>query len=218
MPQITAIEPQKKRKNRFNIYLDGQFAFGVDENALVKNRLKVGERLNNNQVENLIKETTLGKLTDLALRFLSYRQRSEKEIKVYLTRKIAQKENIKAKDAVQSPQVSAVLAKLKKYSYINDIEFAKWWITSRIKSRPMGRYLLKQELRRKGISPQIIESLLTRVPSERKLAINLIEKKIEKWPKLSPPQFKKKVYAYLLSRGFGWDVVKETVAFLAKRE
>lgn len=217
MPQITAIEPQKKRKNRFNIYLDGQFAFGVDENALVKNRLKVGERLTNNQVANLIKETTLGKLTDLALRFLSYRQRSEKEIKVYLTRKIAQKENIKAKDAVQSPQVSAVLAKLKKYSYINDTEFAKWWVASRIESHPMGKYLLKQELRRKGISPQIVESILLKVPDERKLAINLIEKKIKKWPKLPPLQFKKKAYAFLLSRGFGWDVAKETVAFLAKK-
>lgn len=218
MPQITAIEPQKKRKNRFNIYLDGQFAFGVDENALVKNRLKVGERLTNNQKDMLIRETTLGKLTDLVLRFLSYRQRSEKEIKVYLTRKIAQKENIKAKDAVQSPQVSAVLAKLKRYNYVNDTEFAKWWVASRLQSHPMGKYLLKQELRRKGISPQIIESILEKVPSERKLAINLIEKKIKKWPKLSPVNFKKKVYAHLLLRGFGWDTARETVAFLTKKQ
>lgn len=218
MPQITTIEPQKKKSGRFNIFLDGQFAFGVDENALVKNRLKVGERLTNNQVANLIKETTLSKLTDLVLRFLSYRQRSEKEIKVYLTRKIAQKENIKYDQAVQSPQINAVLAKLKRYNYVNDTEFAKWWIASRIKSHPMGKYLLKQELRRKGISPQIIESILEKVPSERKLAINSIEKKIKKWPKLSPAELKKKVYAHLLARGFGWDTARETVAFLTKKQ
>lgn len=218
MPQITAIIPQKKRKNRFNIYLDGYFAFGIDEDALVKNLLKVGNNLTNDQVAKLVEETTLGKLTDQALRFLSYRQRSEKEIKVYLTRKIAQKENIKYDQAVQSPQVSAVLAKLKRYNYVNDTEFAKWWITSRIKSHPMGKYLLKLELKRKGISPQIIESILEKVPSERKLAINLIEKKIKKWPKLSPVNFKKKVYAHLLARGFGWDIARETVAFLTKRE
>lgn len=217
MPQITAILPQKKIKGRFNIYLDGHFAVGIDEATLAKNLLKIGKHLTNDQVAKLIKETTLGRLTDQALRFLSYRQRSEKEIIDYLTRKIAQSQNIKFREALQSPQVAAVLVKLKRYNYVNDTEFAKWWIASRIQSHPAGTHLLKLELRRKGISPQIIEKVLTKVPNERKLAIRLIEKKIKKWQKLPPPKLKNKVYTFLLSRGFGWDIAREVVVFLTKK-
>ena len=91
MPEITSVESQKKQKNRFNIYIDGKFAFGADENVVAKFRIHAGLKLSATQVTNLVKESDQAKLMDQTLNFLSYRPRSEKEIRDYLTKRISKK-------------------------------------------------------------------------------------------------------------------------------
>ena len=216
MPRITSIKPQK-RKERFNIFLDGKFAFGVDENILVKNHLKVGQILTGDQIEKLIKETILGKFLDQALRFLSYRPRSQKEVTIYLTQKIAKRENIKFREAKESPLIGAVVAKLKRYNYLDDHEFAKWLVNLRIKSASRGLSLIKWELIQKGVDRDIIESILSIHPNQTLIAKKAIEKKLKRWQGLSELDLKKKVYAYLASRGFDFETIKEVFAFLLKR-
>jgi len=217
VPQITSIEPQKKKKNRFNVFLDGQFAFGIDENTLVKNRLKVGQILAKNQLQKLIKETIIGKLMDQSLRFLSYRPRSEKEIVTYLVQKIARTENIKYQEAKQSPLIDTVIRKLKRYKYLDDRQFAKWLVNSRIKSGSRSPFFIKQELISKGISKETIGVVLGRYPDQRVLARRAVEKKLKKWQGLSQIDLKKKIYAYLAGRGFDFQTIKEVFAFLTKK-
>src|SRR3989344_8302628 len=106
MSQITAIEPQKKRQDRFNIFLDGHFGFALEQTIILKNNLKPGLNLDEFQIQSLIKEDQSGKLLDLALKFLSSRPHSEKEIKDYLAKKISQKENIKFNEAKESQSIN----------------------------------------------------------------------------------------------------------------
>lgn len=217
MPQITSIEPQKKRKNRFNIFLDGSFAFAADENVLLKYRLKVGRQLLFSQVEKLIKENELGKLTDQSLRFLSFRPRSQKEVIDYLTKKIYQKENIKYSQAKESPLISQVIAKLKRYKYLDDFEFANWFVRSRIRSKPQGLSRIKFDLKRKGIDDEIINAAILKFPNETTLAKKVVEKKLAIWQKLPKQDFKKKIYQYLASRGFNFETIGQVFAFLEKK-
>ncbi|MBI2327287.1 RecX family transcriptional regulator [Candidatus Curtissbacteria bacterium] len=219
MPQITAIEPQKsskRRKSRFNIYLDGNFAFAVDENTLVKNNLRINQQITQEQVEKLLKETVLSKFQDLALRFLSYRQRSEKEVRDYLTNKIAKKENIKYQEAKESPLIEKIISKLRRYNYLNDRQFAKWWIAAR-KFRPKGLNLIKLELIKKGIDKDIIEEVLSGSGSQLELAQIALTKKIKKFQKLPPIELKKRVYQYLSNRGFDYDTIRQVFAHLVKK-
>lgn len=217
MPQITSIEPPKKRKGRFNIFLDGKFAFGADENFLAKNYLRVGQKLTSTEVEKYIKETEIAKLFDSSLRFLSYRPRSEKETSQYLAKKIAQKESIKYQQSLQSPQIPQVIEKLKKYKYLDDFEFAKWWTQSRVKSNPRGQLFIKYELTKKGIEKEIIEKVLSNFPNETTLAKRAIEKKLKMWEKLQPKELKNKIYIYLRSKGFSYDTAQEIFAFLQEK-
>lgn len=217
MSLVTSVEPQKKRKDRFNIFLDGQFAFGVSLDSLLANNLKAGKNLNEEEILRIIAKEELAKLTDAALHFLSYRMRSEKEVTDYLVKKISKKENISYKNAKESILPNQVIVKLKKYKYLNDIEFAKWFVASRIKSKPKGLALLKIELLKKGIAREIIEKILSKNINQKDLAQKAIEKKLKNWQKLPPAEFKKKLYSYLASRGFDWETIKETFAFLAKK-
>lgn len=217
MPLVTAIEPQKKRPNRFNIYLDGQFAFGVDEIVFAKNRLEINQNLTNEQIEGIIKETGLSKLIDLSLKFLSYRPRSEKEVIDYLVKKISQSEGLKYNQAKESPLITKVITKLKNYNYLDDKEFAEWWLESRLRSKPKGVNLIKAELFRKGVSREIIEKSLGNPINQIDLAKKAVEKKLRRWQNLPPQEVKKKFYSFLLTRGFDLETTKEVFASLTKK-
>lgn len=144
-----------------------------------------------------------------ALRFLSYRPRSEKEITDFLNRK-----------KVQLSIISKILQKLKQINLVNDEEFAKWWIEQRTGSKPRGWRLIKMELRRKGISEEIIEvqSSKSKVQSEGELARIALNKKLKSLKQLSPEQFRQKVGAFLLRRGFDFETAKGVIDEIFEKE
>lgn len=217
MPEITSIEPQKKKAGRFNIFLDGKFAFGVGEEAIIAGSLKEGKILSQDEIDRVLKKEEVVKLQDIAIRFLNFRPRSEKEIRDHLTRKIAQKESIKFSQAQDSPLIEPIISKLKKYKLINDLEFTKWFVESRIRSHPRSIRLIALELKRKGIDSALVESTLKKADNEKDLAIKAVSKKVKRWQKLPENEFKKKLYQFLLGRGFGFETIKETFAFLKEK-
>ena len=215
MPDITKISPQK-RKDRYNIFLDEKFAFGVSLTTLVSQNLKIGSKLDSEQIKKILKGEDFAKLFDSSLKILSLRPRSEKEIKDYLARKISKSQNIKFREAAESVTIIQILKKLKSLKYLNDLEFANWWTEARAK-QSKGPRLIKAELNQKGIDSQIIDKALLSLTNQKELAQKAIEKKIKTWKNLSGDQLKRKIYTHLASRGFDWDTIKETFAFLEKR-
>lgn len=217
MPQITAIEPQKRKSGRFNLFVDGEFAAGVSEFILVQHNLKVGQSLSKDEISKIILKEETSKLMDKALRFLAVRPRSEKEVIDFLTEKIAKAGNVKYAQAKNSLLIGQIIGKLKKYKYLNDVEFAKWWVRSRIRSNPKSAIALKIELIKKGIDREIIDSALELLPDQLLIAQKIVDKRLRKWRILSNLELKKKVYQYLASRGFQSEVAKAVFANLAKR-
>ncbi|QQG43618.1 MAG: RecX family transcriptional regulator [Candidatus Daviesbacteria bacterium] len=213
MPKITEVTPQKKNPHRFNIYLDGQFVFGADENLMVNRRLVVGKELSTSDVEHLIKETEVGKLMERMYRLFSIRQRSEKEVRDYL-KNLSFKRRLKEQEEISSFIVDTIVARLKQLKFINDEEFAKAWVSARRKSKQKGVRVLKQELFQKGINKEIIEEVINDtgyVISEAELAKQALEKRMKIWKNLPTLEFKKKAYEFLTRRGFEFSVIKEVV-------
>lgn len=225
MLQITAIDPQKsnirrsqEKEKRFNVYLDGKFSFAVGEENLLINKLKVGIIVEKEVIEKISKEEGLKKLTDAVINFLSYRPRSEKEVSNYLIKKISQKEKIKYNEAKESSLIALVIKKLAKYDYLNDLNFANWWVESRSRARQKGKRVLSLELKQKGISQNIIDEVLLKSPNELELALKVIGKKHSKLKKLPPVEVKKKIYYLLASRGFEPTIIKEALQIFLKRD
>ncbi len=218
MPQITKVEPQKKNANRFNIFVDEKFAFGVSAQNLLTRSLKVGKILSSADIEKIAKYENLSKLQDIAMQYLNYRPRSEKEIKDHLAKKLAQKENIKFSQAQQSPLIQTAITKLKKYKFINDLEFAKWFVTSRQKNHTKSSRIISIELKLKGIDEKIIQKVLTAIVNEKDLAIRALQKKVKRWANLPEVERKKKIYQFLLFKGFSYDIAKEAFAFFEKKD
>ncbi len=217
MPKITAITSQKKKPSRYNIYLDEKFAFGIETESLLKRNLKIGQDLTQDEVKEITKEDKIGNLVNKSLNFLSYRPRSQSEVEVYLAKKIADAEDVKFSQAKQSPIIIQVIDKLKKYKFINDYEFAKWFVQSRLRTNPKGSKVIIMELRRKKIDQSIIDKVQNTFPDQKSQALKSLKKKLEKFRKFPEPIFKSKVYMYLGSRGFDSETIRETIAFLEKK-
>jgi regulatory protein len=209
MPIITAIKPQKKKEERFNIFLDGKFAFSLSSETLVKEDLHSDQEIPQVKVEELIVESEFALVFDKVLNFLSFRPRSEFEINEYLLRKNVGEETRKM-----------VRQKLKALKLIDDEVFARWWIEQRSVFRPSGARLVKYELRRKGVAEEIISPLLAEARPkavDALLAEKLIQKKLGRWKDLPEKEVKQKLYAGLAQKGFSFEVIEEAVDKLLKK-
>jgi len=197
MAKITKIKAQKNRE-RVNIYLDGRFAFPLDLDNFLKAGLKVGQELSEEEIETLVFKNESQKLLNKAGRLLSFRPRSEKEMRDYLKKKKVR------------PKLAAwIISKLKKQGYLNDEEFARWWLEQRSTFRPRGKIGLKTELRQKGVSREIIERVVDQTVNELVLARQVIRQKIKSLKKLSRPERQQKITGFLSRRGFGWETIKQ---------
>ena len=202
MPVITQIKPQKNKK-RVNVYLDERFAFGLDLENYLKINLKVGNELSDEEVKDIVEKSEFSKTFDKLLRFAALRPRSKKEVYGWFYRK-------KVHESMQGKLVK----KLEKLRFLDDEEFAKWWVEQRVSFRPRGKRLLQVELRQKGVEKDVIENALAELDEEideKVMAKKLLKKNSYKWDKLESGERKTKAGRYLAGRGFGWDVIKTVV-------
>jgi regulatory protein len=197
MLTVTKLEPQKKNPQRLNVYLNGEFAFGVSRTAAPW--LEEGNQLSQQKINALQTEDQVEQAFQRALHFLSFRIRSEQEIRLNL-QKHQLPENI----------IDPVLNRLRERSLVNDRDFAQQWIDNRNRFHPRGKRALSSELYRKGIPNQIIEETLNDL-DETELAYKFARKKVDKLKTLDKSNFQKKMYGYLSRRGFDYGLSKEVV-------
>lgn len=216
--KITQVGKQKKNTNRYNIYLDGQFAFGADEDLVVNRRLVVGQEINKEDLSGILLEAEAGKIMERIYRLFNIRQRSEKEIWDYL-KNLSFKRKIKGADEISLIICTTIVEQLKKKGLINDLEFAKLWVESRSKKYGVNR--IKQELVQKGIDREIVEEVISSefiVNNEEKVIEELLDKKINRWKNLPSLELRKKAIEFLVRKGFQYSVVKDIVDNYVKKE
>lgn len=209
--KITRLGYQKKDPNRVNVYVDGKFAVGLNVNDVIKLGLANNQEINQEELNKIIENSNFGKAFSAVLNFLSFRPRSEFEIRQYLARKMKnKKEERKKLDEENREIVEKVIIKLREIGQINDEEFARWYVEQRQTFRPKGRRAVKYELLKKGVDKKIIDKVLPEGENELSLALKAARKK-----KLADPV---KLQRFLASRGFDWETIKEAVEKLSGGE
>src|SRR3989344_543027 len=124
MAKITKIEPQKKNPLRENIFLDGEFAFGISAELRFLSKLHINDLITPAQAEKLIQKDQVARLIAKALKFLSYRQRSEKETRDHLLfkGKLTEMDSDEEKKSYQKSVLEAC-SFLTKNKYLDDKQF-----------------------------------------------------------------------------------------------
>ncbi len=198
MRKITDLQIQKKNPRRVSIYLDGEYAFGLDR--LVAAWLQVGDTLDELKIQKLQAEDARERAVKQALLLLSYRARSEAEIS----------QNLR-KHEIPEEVIESTLERLRKEGFANDTQFAHAWVENRNTFRPRGRRALTVELRQKGIAESVIQSALEGL-DEGELAYQAAHQKARKLRAGEWDTFRKKLSSFLARRGFTYSVIQPVVS------
>lgn len=144
-------------------------------------------------------------LMNAAIRFVSYRPRSQKELADFLDKKLARWK------VSGAGLIAKVIGRMEELGYVDDKKFAAWWVEQRTAFRPKGNRYIQMELRGKGVPDAVIDSVLASRGSVNLLAAarQAIAKKMSIWAKLPVLERKKKIYDYLGRRGFDSDTIRK---------
>jgi len=197
MKKITALVVQKRDPNRVNVHLDGEYAFGLSR--IVAAWLRVGQELDEEKLKRLQVEDARERAVQQALLFLSYRTRSESEIR----------QNLR-KHEMPEEVIEETLARLRQDGLANDGQFAQAWVENRSTFRPRSRRMLAMELRQKGLDDEAVSSALEDVDDEP-LAYEAARKRASRLKGLEWADFRKKLSEFLARRGFSYPVIAPVV-------
>lgn len=192
--KITALKLQKRNHQRINVYLDGEFAFGVSR--IVAAWLEVGQEINDEKIAQLKEEDNQEVAYQRALKFIGYRVRSEVEVRDKLS-----------KSDYSEAVIERVIQHLGRIGILDDQRFAEAWVENRVEFRPRSRRALSFELRQKGISEDVIEETLANTPEDEQLAYMAASKQSRKYQNLEWPDFRRKLSGYLARRGFSYYII-----------
>lgn len=204
--KITAITQQVHHPDRYSIFIDDSFAFGLMMQDILYFKLKEGEEIAQEKFDFIQNELIYVKAQDIALHYIGYKMRTETEVR----KKLQEKE-------FTEEIIERVLEFLIAYHYVDDIQYCKSYIKQRLNCNPKGSYALKMELRQKGIQESIIcETLEQMELDEFGNAVKLLEKKCSCLDKIDEKE-KKRLFAFLQRRGYSYDIIKEAFSYILKQ-
>jgi regulatory protein len=199
MPKVTALRAGRGRGKRTNIFLDGKFAFSLEAEVTVKERLQVEQTLSAEHIEALARSDRFQRCLNAAVRFLSYRPRSESELRERLHQR-----------GFDGDTPEAVITRLKEQGLVDDTAFAQFWKDNRQSFSPRSRWLTRLELRHKGVADDTIDQVVAAIDDDDS-AYRAALTKAQRLPRSDYQGFRRRLGEYLKRRGFSYGVIDHTV-------
>ena len=201
---ITKVSAQK-RPGRYNIFLDGKYAFSAGEKTVAEFVLLKGKELDDEQVEKITQFDTAAKASDLAAHFLSYEPRTIFEVLQYLK-----------KHEISDEAANSAVNQLNELGYLDDRQYAKLFIKNDLRVGSDGPKSLLRKLTQKGVDPEISQTELDEVMDEDWIEVGqrVIKSMIHQAGKLAQRELKRKMKTKLLMHGFDGGISSEIIASL----
>ena len=199
--RITDLRQGVKNPERVNVFVDEKFSFSLDVAQVVDLKIKIGQELTDEELEELKKASEFGKLYQRTLEWVLSRPHSERETRDYLFKKIFERK-------LDKSYVEIIVDKLKKKKYLNDSLFAEWYVENGVGKKGISKKRLKMELEKKGIASEIIEKVLDARNDEEEI-LKFIAKKRSKYDD-------DKLIQYLCRQGFEYQLAQNLVRDFGK--
>jgi len=202
---------RKDEKNVSVYFEDGQRLI-LSEDTFYNCGLRKGDEISEDRFSFFIEQNILYHIKQRAFSFLARRFHSERELLIKLKQKSYEERLIKL-----------VLNELREKSFIDDQVFANHFIEEKLKRKRWGTNKIRAALFNKGVSASIIDEVLKSFDSEEdqnEAALSLVKKKYENLKKRETDnrKLKQKLIAFLLSRGFEYEISVEVVSKIIKQD
>lgn len=193
--KITAIKAQVKNAERISIYVDGKYAFSLGYSQLLDQKLHTGLDIDEQRLAELKHVSDFGKAYERALMYVMLRPRSVREVQDYARRKKWTPED-----------TAAIIKKLVSKNYLNDRNFARSWVESRMLTQKTSKRKLQMELKQKGVGETLIAETLAQTGFDDADALRQLIEKKRRLPRYATDE--QKLMRYLAGQGFSFDDIK----------
>jgi regulatory protein len=210
MPTITRIEPQKRRPNRRNVHIDGAFAFGCNVNVVARFRLREGMAIDEALRRQIEEGQVQQEAFDQAMRLISGRMQSERELRTKLRRR-----------EYGETVVEAVIANLRRQGYVDDERLALDRAAQQANVKKVGRQRAIQELCKAGVARPTAERAAARVYADldpRAAAVEVATKRAASLRRYDELTARRRLIGFLQRRGFDYETIQHAVARALDRE
>jgi regulatory protein len=198
--KITALQPQRGKRRRVSVFLDGNFLFGLSSETVAALGLHVGREVDRADLDRISREEQLYEARQYAFLLLSYKARTVTELRQRLGRK-----------GFPPDIVSRTLQRLAELKMIDDAGFARRFAEDRITIGHKGKWRIRGELLKRGVAKEQIEDALATAPDEKEAAREVAEKYLSRNRRLEPDVLKRRLFAFLARRGFSPDTIRRVI-------
>ncbi|MGR6762499.1 regulatory protein RecX [Paenibacillus sp. T2-29] len=205
---ITRVEQGQGRKRGRYIIHFGPYSLSVLEDVMIKYKMFKGTSFVKKELEDIVLADEKQQAYVHALRYLGQKPRTRQEI----AQRLAQKE-------VDQAVIDEILVRLQREKLVDDDLYARQWARQRITSQRKGKMWIRQELRQKGISKASIGEALGEITDneEWESALSVGRKK---WNQVRGDIMdkKRKIFPFLMRRGYSGDMTRRVVNHLSAAE
>ena len=194
---ITGLSPQKKIKDRFNLYVDGEFLCGINLESIVKHHLKEGAEIDGQALLRAVLESDCTDAFERGADYVSRGRRTEAEMKKYLLSK-----------GYSEEVADFALEKLKSYRYVDDGEWLSSYFSYNVSGK--GRFKIRQELKLRGIPDELAEERLAAFSEDPEEAEALGRKFMR--GRVFDQKSKAALWRHLSGKGYERDTVSRAVS------
>lgn len=193
---ITKIE--KSKKGNILLYADNNYLTSLSPEIFFKNQLKVGDYVDEDILNRISTEYERFKAKEKALRLLSFRIHSKKELE----------NKIKLHSTEDCAQYAA--DKMEELGLLNDLEFSKAYAKEMSSRKYYSLSRIKYELLRKGVNKSLILEALDEVEMDEEFNIKkFIEVKYH--GKIDDEKVKRRAVSALQRLGYNWSQISAIV-------
>lgn len=195
---ISALEPQKKKQNRYNVFIDGEYACSLGADSCVVFDIKAGKQISEEELKRAVMSDNTQYAFDSAVNLISFKMRTHGEIvEKLLNRKIDEQ------------AIEAALEKLENYGYVNDKDYATEYVRSAMLSGRYGKRVIEFKMKQKGIDEDVLDQALQiyTPDAEKQMAKNQLVSLTKKYRDEEEYKKRRKIFSSLARRGFDYDII-----------
>jgi regulatory protein len=199
--KITRIKPQQRSSSRYSVFLDGAYSFSLDAKTVTALGLSPGMELSEADVKRILHDEQLRKAKEYATLLLSYRARTDHELRERLERR-----------EFPPDVITEAMDRLAELKLVDDTRYAHDFARDRVEIGKKGKWRIRGELIKRGVDRKEIDQALEQAPDELKAARELVTRYRPRYARLEPDVGRRRLYALLARRGFSVDTIREALS------